>query len=199
MQAIWNIKSRAHECARTGRAFEEGDVFYTAIYFDTDAGEFVRRDVGVEAWDEETAERTPFSYWKAEYIKPESLKPRAEIASRESAETLLRRFVEEDESHTEHARYILALMLERKKQLVPKEVKETEQGKTIFYEHRKSGEVFIIRDPELRLDEIESVQEEVAMLLGFGGPAAEAAAAVGMKITPEGKIVKADAPASEQA
>lgn len=190
MQANWNIKSRAHECSRTGRPFEEGEKFYTAIYFDTDAGEFLRRDVAEAAWEEETAERKPFSYWKSEYVKPDSGKPKLEMSSRESAEDLLRRFVEEDEPHTEHARYILALMLERKKQLVPKEVKETELGKTIIYEHRKSGEVFIIRDPELRLDELAMVQDEVAMLLGFGGPAAEAAAAVGMRITPDGKIEK---------
>ena len=58
----------------------------------------------------------------------------------------------------------------------------------LFYENRKTGDVFIIRDPELRLDEVEGVQEEVAMLLGFGGPAAEAARAVGLTITPEGKV-----------
>lgn len=188
MQANWNIKSRAHECSRTNRPFEEGERFYTAIYFDTDSGEFQRRDVAESAWKEELAERKPFSYWKSEYVKPESMKPKVEITGRESAEDLLRRFVEEDEEHTEHARYILALMLERKKQLVPKETKETEQGKTIIYEHRKSGEVFIIKDPELRLDELAMVQDEVAMLLGFGGPAAEAAAAVGMRITPDGKV-----------
>lgn len=194
MQANWNIKSRAHECSRTGQPFEEGQKFYTAIYFDTESGEFQRRDVSEQAWEEEVAEKKPFSYWKAEYVRPESAKPKSEMVSRESAEDLLRRFVEEDEERTEHARYILALMLERKKQLVPKEVKWTEHGKAIIYEHRKSGEVFIIRDPELRLDELASVQDEVAMLLGFGGPAAEAAAAVGMKITPDGKIEKADSP-----
>jgi hypothetical protein len=188
MQANWNIKSRAHECSRTNRPFEEGERFYTAIYFDTGSGEFQRRDVAESAWKEELAERKPFSYWKSEYVKPESMKPKVEITGRESAEDLLRRFVEEDEEHTEHARYILALMLERKKQLVPKETKETELGKTIIYEHRKSGEVYIIKDPELRLDELAMVQDEVAMLLGFGGPAAEAAAAVGMRITPDGKV-----------
>lgn len=188
MQANWNIKSRAHECSRTNRPFEEGERFYTAIYFDTGSGEFQRRDVAESVWAEELAERKPFSYWKAEYVKPESMKPKVEITGRESAEDLLRRFIEEDEEHTEHARYILALMMERKKQLVPKETKETEHGKTIIYEHRKSGEVYIIKDPELRLDELAMVQDEVAMLLGFGGPAAEAAAAVGMRITPDGKV-----------
>jgi len=195
MLQAWNLKSRSHECARTARPFVEGETFYTAIYFDSATGEFVRRDVSLEAWEEEVAERTPFSSWKAEYLKPDNLKPKMDIVGKESAEALLRRLVEEDLAHTEHARYILALMLERKRQLSPKEVKHTENGTMLLYENKKSGEIYIIRDPELRLDEIEAVQEEVAMLLGFGGPAAEAAAAVGMKFTPEGKLEKADAPA----
>jgi hypothetical protein len=180
VQQIWNIKSRAHECARTARPFEEGEIFWTAIYFDTEAADFVRRDVSADAWQEETAERTPIASWRTEYVKPESSAPRPEITTKESAESLLRRLIEDDEEHTEHARYILALMLERKKQLVPKETKHTESGIMLIYEHRKTGEVFILRDPELRLDEIEAVQEEVAMLLGFGGTpgAAGVAAAV---------------------
>jgi hypothetical protein len=172
MLNIWNIKSRAHECARTGRPFEEGETFHTAIYFDTEAGDFMRRDVCTEAWEEETAERAPFSSWKSVYEKPEHAKAKPEIASRETAEGLLRRLIDEDQEHTEHARYILALMLERKKILVPKERKENDSGAImLMYEHRKTGEVFILRDPELRLDEVEGVQEEVATLLGFTDPA----------------------------
>ncbi len=188
MQQAWNIKSCSHECARTGRTFIEGENFHTAIHFDTDTGEFIRRDICAEAWTEETAERAPFSSWQAVYVKPETAPPRPEITGRESAENLLRKLCEDDQPNTENARYILTLMLERKKLLMPKEAREGAQGRMLIYEHRKTGEVFIIRDPELRLDEIESVQDEVAMLLGFGGPAAEAAAAVGMTITPEGKI-----------
>jgi hypothetical protein len=170
VQQIWNIKSRAHECARTARAFEEGEPFFTAIYFDTEIGEFIRRDVAADAWQEEVAERTPLAYWRADYEKPHAAPPRPEITSKESAESLLRRLIEEDQEHTEHARYILALMLERKKLLVPKERKHTESGILLLYEHRKTGEVFMLRDPELRLDEIGAVQDEVALLLGFGGP-----------------------------
>ncbi|TLD71760.1 hypothetical protein FEM03_06375 [Phragmitibacter flavus] len=171
MQQAWNLKSRAHACARTERPFEEGETFHTAIYFDKASGDFIRRDISLEAWDEEVAERQPFSSWKTDYVKPDSgAKAKAEFANREGAEDLLRRLTEEDEPHTTHARYILALMLERKKQLVQKEVKYVEDGTLLIYEHRRSGEIYIIRDPELRLDEIEAVQEEVAMLLGFGMP-----------------------------
>lgn len=165
-------------------------MFHTSIHFDNEIGEFVRRDVALDVWEDELKERTPLAYWRTTYVKPDSGKPKVEISSRESPESLLRRLIDEDQEHTEHARYILALMLERKKQLVPKETKYTEQGTLLLYEHRKSGEVFIIRDPELRLDEIESVQEEVATLLGFGGPVVEAARVAGVTLTADGKIEK---------
>jgi hypothetical protein len=197
VQQTWNIKSRAHECARTARPFEEGEIFWTAIYFDTASADFVRRDVSADAWKEETAERTPIASWRTEYVKPESATPRPEITTKESAESLLRRLIEEDQEHTEHARYILALMLERKKQLVPKETKHTGTGIMLIYEHRKTGEVFILRDPELRLDEIEAVQEEVAMLLGFSGT--PGAAGVAAAVAAEAAAKSGEAATSEDA
>ena len=35
----------------------------------------------------------------------------------------------------------------------------------LIYEHAKTGEVFVIPDPQLRLDQIEAVQNEVAAQL----------------------------------
>lgn len=187
MQQIWNIRSRSRECAVTGRPFEDGEKHYTAIHFDTETGGFMRRDVSLDAWDQEVAERKPFSFWKTTYEQP-VVEEKPEIAPKESAQQLLQRLIEDDDPRSENARYILTLMLERKRQLTPTDVKESEHGRMLFYENKKTGEVFVVRDPELRLDEIEHVQEEVAMLLGFGGPAAEAAKAVGMSFTPEGAL-----------
>lgn len=189
----WSIRSRSHQCALSGRPFVEGEVFHTAIYFDPETGGYLRRDVGLDAWKAELAERTPIAYWRTTYT-PHVTEQRPEVTSKESAMALLQRFVEEDEPQTEDARYILALMLERKRILSPTASKETEQGKMLFYENKKTSEVFMIRDPELRLDELAQMQDEVAMLLGFGGPAAEAAKVAGMKFTAEGKLEKADTP-----
>ena len=183
----WQIRVRSHACAQTGVPFEDGQPIYTAIYFDPDTGGYLRRDVSLDAWEQELAERTPYSYSKTNYQKTFT-EEKPDIASKESALALLQRLVEEDEARTEHARYILAVMLERKKQLTETDVKDTENGRMRFYENKKTGDVFVIRDPELRLDELEPVQEEVAMLLGFGGPAAAAAKAVGMSFTPEGGL-----------
>ena len=187
MLQTWHIRSRANECALTGRPFDEGETFYTAIYFNPELNGYERRDVALDAWEQELAERTPFSYWKAVYEKV-VVEEKPEITPKESALALLNRFIEEDDPKTENARYILTLMLERKKQLTPTSEKESEQGKMLFYENKKTGEVFIIRDPELRLDELEQVQDEVAALLAFGGPAAAAAKAVGMSFDADGKL-----------
>jgi hypothetical protein len=170
----WNIRSRAHNCAITDRPFDEGEKHYTAIHFDKKTGEFTRRDVGLDAWKQEVAERKPFSFWKNVYHKPMS-DARPELTPKEGVMDMLQRLIEEGDPATENSRYILALMLERKKVLHPTAEKETEDGKMIFYENRKTGELFIIRDPELRLDEVAAVQEEIAFQLGFGGPAHEAA------------------------
>lgn len=168
----WNIRSRAHECALTHRPFEDGERHYTAIYFDNKTGEYTRRDVAADAWAEETRERKPFSFWKTLYEK-HAPDEKAEITPKESALSLLQRLIEDDQRHTENARYILVAMLERKRVLSPTAEKETEQGKMLFYENKKTGDVYVVRDPELRLDEVEGVQEEVATLLGFGGPGIE--------------------------
>ena len=41
MQSDWEIKSRAHACARTGREFAAGDFYFTLLFRD---GEGFRRE-----------------------------------------------------------------------------------------------------------------------------------------------------------
>ena len=189
----WNIRSRAHECAVTGRHFEDGEKHFTAIYFDKASGEYTRRDVSKDAWTEDSKERPPFSFWKSIYSKP-APDGKPELTPRESPMDMLQRLIEEGDPATDNSRYILTLMLERKRILSHASTKDTEEGRMLFYENKKTGEVFIIRDPELRLDEIVNMQEEVATQLGFGGPVVEAAKVAGVQLTPEGKVIpKADA------
>ncbi len=43
--------------------------------------------------------------------------------------------------------------------------KQSANGRILIYEHGATGDVFIVTDPQLRLDELENVQNEVAQLL----------------------------------
>ena len=160
----WNIKSRAHVCAGTGRPFQEGEIFHTAL-FESEDGTLERRDYSVEAW---TAEGGPagsaFSHWRATYTPPVR-EQKTEAVRKENAEELLRRLVTEDEAHTENARFILAVMLERQKILRQTDSHKVGETKLLIYEHRKTGDVLLIRDPEIPLAEVDRVQTEVLLLL----------------------------------
>jgi hypothetical protein len=163
----WNIRSRSHTCEQSGAAFADGETFYTALFEDPKTDELIRRDYSVESWEALREEVRPFSFWKSVYEAPRH-EEKPEVMEKESAEGLLRRLIEEDNPGTENTRYILAVMLERKRILKQTATRETEDANFLIYEHPKSGEVYIVRDPELRLDQVEAVQREVALLLGYG-------------------------------
>jgi len=75
---------------------------------------------------------------------------------------MLRQLMESQDPAHLNTRYLLAVMLERKRLLKPQ--KSPEKG-TLIYEHASTGETFIITDPQLSLDDLVAVQEEVSGLL----------------------------------
>jgi len=164
----WSIKSRAHACSISEEKFEDGEAFYTALFPDPESSGYLRMDFSKESWENRTKDaEQPFSFWGSVYQAP--VKEEEVEVTEESPEDLLRRLVEEDEEHTENARYILAVMLERKKLLVEADSQPTPTGIIRIYEHRKTGDVFIVKDPNIPLSEVENVQQEIADLLENGG------------------------------
>jgi hypothetical protein len=163
MQQDWTIQSRADKCAVTGAPFADGEYFYTLL-FDDPAG-LRREDMSEAAWKERNDNRQPFSFWRSKFEAPPPAAP--EPIGKQTAEDLLRQYMEQDSAQHAAARYLLAVMLERKRLLKEVETKRTADGKlTRIYEHTKTGEVFVVPDPQLRLDQIEQVQQEVSSLLG---------------------------------
>lgn len=165
----WHIRSRGRSCAATDRHFEDGETIMTALFSDPESSGYLRKDFCIDAWKAraDTDER-PFSFWKAVYHAPVAGE-KPDAFKKESPEDLLRRLVEEEEDHTENVRYILAVMLERQKVLRETDTQRTPSGILRVYEHRKLGDLFIVRDPDIPLDQVERVQEEVLMLLESGG------------------------------
>ena len=162
MASDWEIKSRGDRCSVTGHPFEDGEFFYTLLFRERGGG-FRREDFSEEAWKQRDIKKPPFSFWKSKFEVPP---PVTEALPKQTAEDLLRRYLQEPGNGHARVRYILALMLERKRILKPIETKEDDGERLLIYEHRSSGEVFVIPDPNLRLDQIEEVQLEVAGLLG---------------------------------
>jgi hypothetical protein len=157
----WPIKHRADACARTGRPFEPGEQFYTLLF--REGENFRREDLSEEAWAQRNENIQPFSFWKTRYEPPPAAPP--EALAKESAEELLRRLLAQNDAATANACYVLAVMLERKRVLKQVEARETGERPVLIYEHVKTGDVFIVPEVRLRLDELEQVQSEVAQQL----------------------------------
>jgi hypothetical protein len=165
----WNIQSRARQCAVTGRPFNEGDPVHSALYWKD--GAYLRIDMSEEAWNQRNDNIAPISSWKFAYEPPPP--PPPEPLKKDDAESLLRRMMEENEPSKLNARYILALMLERKRILKMLDRKKNGADTILIYEHTPTGETWLIQDPHLKLAELEPVQNEVAALLHTTGPVHE--------------------------
>lgn len=128
-------------------------------------------DVCGPCWKEKYADgaaaRSGFvSHWSSVYSPPPASPP--DPIGKETAESLLRKLVEQNDPAHAGARFILAVMLERKRLLKVK-AQVRENGKRIFiYEHGKTGDLFNIADPDLQLDQLEEVQRDVGHLLEHG-------------------------------
>jgi hypothetical protein len=157
----WNIQPRALQCAVSGRPFEKGERVYSALYWRD--GQYARVDLGAEAWNARNENIGPLSAWQADFVPPEP--PPPEALRKDDAESLLRRLMTSNESATRNTRYILALMLERKRVLRQLERRRQVAASVLVYEHLPSGEVWLIEDPGLKLGELKAVQDEVAHLL----------------------------------
>ena len=163
MQADWEIKSRAHVCAQTGKEFQPGEFFYTIL---VRAGEgFFREDLCEEAWQSRNENIQPFSFWRSKYEPPAP--PRPAPVPHDDVEGLLRRLVAENDPAYQNVRYILALMLERKRQLRPVESQDDDM---LVYELIATGETIVLTNPHLSLEQIPAVQREVSDLLAAGDP-----------------------------
>lgn len=157
----WPIKHRADACAQTGRAFQPGEQFYTLLFREGEG--FRREDLSEEAWTQRNENITPFSFWKMRYEPPPPEPP--EPLGKESAEDILWRLLATNDPAHVNACYVLAVMLERKRVLKQIKTDKTDERPVLIYEHAKSGDVFIVPDVLLRLDELEHVQHEVSQLL----------------------------------
>jgi hypothetical protein len=155
----WSVRKCSKICTKCEKKFEDQEILYSRLSFD--AGEYARKDFCKACWNKDDP---GLSSWKTIFIVPA---PQEEAVKKENVESLLRKLVAKDNDEDFGAIFILAVMLERKKVLVERDVQALEDGRKLrIYEHRKTNESFLIVDPGLKLAELGQVQEEVVVLLG---------------------------------
>lgn len=162
MAQDWEIKSRGDLCGQCEQPFTDGQSFVSRLTFGEEG--YTRADFCEGCWDA-MEDKGALSVWRTVYRLPPP--PAEEAVKKETAESLLRQLIEDEDPASRNTIYILAVMLERRRIFAEQDVQEREDGvKVRVYEHKKTGESFLIPDPEIRLAELEEIQEEVVVMLG---------------------------------
>ncbi len=164
MSQEWNIKSRGHVCSICQKPLVDKSPVVSVLKALPDGYE--RQDCHPECWKTNPRDWEPFSQWEGVYQAPPPPDARKEPLKKETADELLRRLISLDDPAMKNVVYVLAVMLERSKILVERDAREQEDRTIIrVYEHRKTGEGFIVLDPRLRLENLADVQQQVVALL----------------------------------
>jgi len=164
MAQEWNIRPRGHVCSICAQPFADKSACVSVLREAENAYE--RLDCHLNCWKTLERDWEPFSVWEGEYEAPAPVSAKNEPVKKETAEGLLRRLITLEDPSMQNAVYVLAVMLERSKQLVERDAKPHESGGILrVYEHKKSGDTFVVLDPRLRLDQLGAVQQQVVALL----------------------------------
>jgi hypothetical protein len=164
----WNIQSRAPACESCQQPFIDKQPYHTLLI---DESPLLRRsDICEPCWQKpsvaDARRRAGFiSHWQGVFEVPP---PVVDAIHKETAETVLRKLIQQNDPRYVPSAYILAVMLERKRILKVKEQIQRDGQRVFIYEQPKTGDIFTITDPNLRLDQLEQVQHDVAQLLEQG-------------------------------
>jgi hypothetical protein len=154
----YEIQRCTRHCATTGQELKPGDEFYSVLV--ADGSKLVRRDYSVEAW--QGPPHDVVGWWKSQIPRPDA--KRLHWAPND---VMLRFFDELGEKPAgQDMRYLLALLLVRRRVMRLEEESRDEQGRQtlVLYCPRREAtyRVAVVPPDESRIDEI---QRELAKLL----------------------------------
>jgi len=171
----WSISKIAKGCKPCSRSFTDGEDVYSTIMMkesnEDNVIETERYDICSSCWEGWHSKENP--YWKSHFKEKEEdnipkLPDRDTVMSlfKEKMESDLKDVSEEEKRETGVLRYLLALMLERKKRLVLcNDQKDKKWEDKIFYKDAKGTDIFQLYIPEMSDEDIRYFQEKLKSLL----------------------------------
>ncbi len=169
----WNIAKSNHTCKLCDSKFKEGDQYFSVL-FETESeanSGFDRHDYCPGCFEQHSPEHA-FSFWKSCVPEGEDEANRKPVLDLESVMAFFRRLSGEKDQQKLSFRFVLALMLTRKKVLkLDGSGKSSETGEEVLiFKEPKGGDVHEVVQPPMNDDEIGSVSEELGKLLGIAPP-----------------------------
>jgi hypothetical protein len=156
----WEIARSAGECFATGKEIEYGQEYFAALV-ETEEG-LQRRDFCAEYWESEKPE--VFCYWKTRL--PEPGKKKELFVDEEMLMTFFERLAEETEPEKVNFRFVLAMVLMRKRRLKYDSTKN--EGDNEIWRLRVVGgdrDFVEVLNPRLDEDQIAQLSSQVGQIL----------------------------------
>ena len=153
------VEARTGRCATTGRVFEEGEEFYTVLFENGES--FTRADYCLEAW--QGPPEGAYCHFKTRI--PVREKQKKLLVNQELLVNFFERLADETEPVRVQFRFVLALILMRKR-LLRYEGSSVEDGvETWRMTRTRTQSVHGVVNPQLTDEQIEGVSEQLSAVL----------------------------------
>ena len=155
----WEVQRSGGQCAGTGKELAPGEEYYAALIDKGTA--FERHDYSCEYWDEQGPE--VFSFWKTRIPLPNQKKKL--FVDDGILINLFERLADEDESIKLNFRFVLALILMRKRLLKYQDSTRKEDKEVWQMRFVRETDVHEVVNPQLNEEEIQQVSEQLSGIL----------------------------------
>jgi hypothetical protein len=157
----YQIQDSTLRCARTGRELQPEEKYYSVLFVRDNA--FVREDISLDAWQGPPDDA--FSFWRARV--PPRGQTRRIVVDDEVLLDCLNRLADELDPPRLNFRYVLALLLMRRKRLKFEDVKTEDGQEYLLLRCSRTRTLHRILNPQLTEPQIAGVQDEVQKILGL--------------------------------
>ncbi len=157
----YQIQPNTRRCSATGRELRAGEKFYSVLA--DEQGKFVRRDFSPEAW--QGPPPGAFSFWAGRVPAADQRKrPRFDD---DLLADCFGRLEGETEPGRVNFRYVVALLLMRRKRLKFEEATADGGREVLSLRCARTGTLYRVVNPRLTDEETAAVQDEVFQVLGW--------------------------------
>jgi hypothetical protein len=157
----YQIQPNTRRCAATGRELAAGEKFFGVLL--EEGGKFVRHDYSVEGWPGLPA--GALAFWQGK-VATGSAPKRLPIDDDLLLECFARLEGQEEPARLSF-RYVLALLLVRRKRFKLEQVRQEGGREVLVLRCPRTGIRQTVIDPGLTDEEMESVQDDVFQALGW--------------------------------
>lgn len=155
----WEVKKSEGRCTGTGRQLEPGEEYYAALI---DKSSFFERcDYSLDYWLEKKPE--VFSYWKTRIPLPNQKKNI--FVDDAVLINLFERLADQQEQLKINFRFVLALILMRKKLLKYEDSRQEEQKEIWKMRFVRETQIHEVINPNLNEEQIQQVSQELSTIL----------------------------------